>query len=119
MITIKVEDVKWDENKIEAKVGSLLDDSTRTKIQQLFADTIDPWTPFLTGKLHSTYDVDAEGVTYKVPYAAKKYYGTVYTKTVHPLATSHWDEVAMQTELPVFEEKVKQILIERAKELYG
>ena len=112
-------DVTWNVSKIEDKVENLLDDETKIKIQQAFADIIDPWTPFLTGKLHETYEIDPESVTYLVPYASKKYYGEVYTKTVHPLATSHWDTIAMQSELPALEEKVKEILKERVRQLYG
>ena len=112
-------EVTWNTAKLEKKLDALVDDSLMTQIHQLYAETVDPWTPFLTGKLHRTYTVDAEKVTYLVPYAAKKYYGEVYTKTHHPLATSHWDKVAMQTELPGFVEKVKELLKERAKRLYG
>lgn len=42
-----------------------------------------------------------------------------YDLSAHPLATSHWDKVAMQTEIHKFENDVKQILVRRAKELYG
>lgn len=111
--------ITWDFKDIDSKLSSLLDDTTRMKIQETFAEIIDPWTPYLTGKLHRTYAVDPDSVTYLVDYASKKYYGEVYTKTYHPLATSHWDTVAMQTELPTLEQKVKEILKERAKEIYG
>ncbi len=112
-------EVTWNIPNIEKKLDSLVDDSLMTKVHQTYAKIIDPWTPYLTGKLHRTFTVDAEKVTYLVPYAAKKYYGEVYTKTVHPLATSHWDTIAMQTEMPLFEQRVKELLKERAKEIYG
>lgn len=112
-------DVEFDSSKAQEKVESLLDDEVMLQIQELFAETIDPWTPFLSGALHETLAIDATGVTYLVPYSAEKYYGVVYTQTHHPLATSHWDKVAMETEMESFEENVKQILIERAKQLYG
>ena len=112
-------EVNWDISKVEKKINSLLDDATMTKIHQLYAETIDPWTPFLTGRLHENYKVSPNDVVYTVPYARKKYYGEVYTKVNHPLATSHWDTVAMQSELPAFEEKVKELLKERVRQLYG
>jgi len=42
-----------------------------------------------------------------------------YDLSAHPLATSHWDQVAMQTQMTKFESDVKKILVRRAKELYG
>ena len=42
-----------------------------------------------------------------------------YGKEKHPLATKEWDKVAMQSKLEEFEENVKNILVRRAKELYG
>jgi hypothetical protein len=100
-------------------LDSLVDDDVKTRIHALFAETVDPWTPFLTGALHSDITVDAEGVTYNVPYAAEKYYGTVFHKEEHPLATDHWDKVAMETEMEAFVEKVKEILTMRAKQAHG
>lgn len=102
------------------KLENLLDDNTLTQLQTAFAETIDPWTPFLTGQLSNDITITSEGVTYNVPYAAHKYYGYAYHKEVHPLATSHWDKVAMeQGGLEILENRVKDILIARAKELYG
>lgn len=43
---------------------------------------------------------------------------TIY-KEEHPLATAQWDKVAMQTQLAAFEQTVKNILVRRARELYG
>lgn len=108
-----------DPNVLVDKFNEILDDKTLTEIQTVFAQLIDPWTPFLSGELHENISIDSEGVTYNVPYASEKYYGTVYTKTHHPLATSHWDEVAMETQIGVLEEKVKDILIAKVRELYG
>lgn len=116
---IHVESIEIDTNAVESKVNALLDENTLTKMQAAFALIIDPWTPFLTGQLHSSIDIDSSGVTYEVPYAREKYYGEVYTKTHHPLATSHWDRVALQTEMETLENEVRNILIERVKELYG
>lgn len=118
MVSLTTE-VTINSNAIEDKLNALLDDDTMLKIQQLFAETIDPWTPFRSGALSTDITISPDGVQYNVDYAADKYYGEAYTHTVHPLATSHWDEVAMQTELDALTENVKTILIERARELYG
>lgn len=119
MMEVKVTEVKVDERAIADKLEALLDPVTMTQIQSAFADVIAPYTPFLTGKLMNTSVVSDKGVTYIVPYAREKYYGEVYFKEIHPLATSHWDEVAMETQMPVLKEKVLEILRARAKELYG
>lgn len=117
MVDVKVE---LNPNAIKNKVNNLLDDTTMLKLQEAFADTIDPWTPFLTGQLSGDIVIDSSGVTYNVPYAKNKYYGYAFHKEVHPLATSHWDKVAMQQgALEPLEQRVKEILVARAKELYG
>ena len=116
---IKITSTDIKSENVISRASNLLDGETMTRIQATFAKVIDPWTPFLTGALHSDLEIDSSGVTYNVEYAKNKYYGTVYCKAFHPLATSHWDEVAMQTEMPVLEAEVKKILIERTKALYG
>lgn len=108
-----------DSMKLESKVHDLFDDATMTQIHKLLADTVDPWTPFLTGRLHSDLTITPDYVQYNVPYAKYKYYGQVNCKEFHPLATSHWDEVALQTEMDTFVNGVREILVNRAKELYG
>ena len=119
MLNVKVT-VTIDENAIENKVNALLDESTMTSIQKVFAETIDPWTPFLTGNLSKDVTVDSNGVTYNAPYSRRKYFTYAYHKEVHPLATSHWDKVAMeQGAKEVLEAKVKEILVNRVNELYG
>ena len=120
-VTVDVGDIQIPQAVIEKKVEALLDDATMTEIHQILAEIVDPWTPYLTGALSDSSHivVGADGVTYLVPYAREKYYGEVYTKDVHPLATSHWDTVAMETQLPVFKARVLEILKERAKQLYG
>ena len=121
MSNVEVTNIQINTAAIKGKIEALLDDETMREIQQVFAEIIYPWTPYLTGAL-SSYEhtfISAEGVTYLVPYSAEKYYGAVYTKDVHPLATSHWDKVALETQMPVLKQRVLEILQARAKELYG
>lgn len=119
MSEVEVTNITVNEKAIQAKLEALLDPVTMTQIQSAFADLIAEYTPFLTGKLMNTSIVTDKGITYTVPYAREKYYGEVYFKEIHPLATSHWDKVAMETQLPVLKERVLEILRQRAKELYG
>ncbi len=68
------------------------------------------------------YDSDGnvEGF-FSLPNVKKKPTGRKMTFNTekHPSATSHWDKVAMQTRLKLFEQEVKNILLRRAKSLYG
>ena len=113
-------DVNWNTKLIENKINSLITDDVLLQIQTLFAKTIEPWTPYWHGDLSTDITIDSTGVTYNVPYAKKQYYESLaYHKDVHPLATKLWDKVAMQSEMENFENQVKEILIERAREIYG
>lgn len=113
-------DVNWNTALIESKINSLITDDVLLQIQTLFAKTIEPWTPYWHGDLSTDITIDSTGVTYNVPYARKQYYESLaYHKDVHPLATKLWDKVAMQSEMENFENQVKDILIERAREIYG
>lgn len=109
------------ENAIKGKLEDLLDDVTQSKIQAVFARTINPYVPYDTGNLAHNIKVDAEGVHYRAPYAEKNYYDedVKHHTDKHPLATSHWDEVAMITERANFAHEVEDILKQRAKEKYG
>ena len=113
--------VDIDDKELEKMVTGLIDDTTMIAIHNEFAKTIDPWVPFLEGNLSQQLDITAQGVEYTVPYSRRQYFGEWFNHTTdfHPLATAKWDEVAMQTQLEVFREKIKQILERRAKELYG
>jgi hypothetical protein len=106
---------------IQKKVESLVDDTVMLEVHNLLAKTIDPWVPFLEGPLSQTLEITPQYVRYLQPYAHYQYMGINFnhTTTYHPLASAQWDKVAMQSQLNSFEEQVKQILIRRAKELYG
>lgn len=115
-----------DEDSIKRKIESLIDDRTMLYIHNLFAKTIDPWVPMLEGALHTSIQITSQYVRYYQPYAHYQYIGISkygkpfnYTKDLHPLASSHWDEAAMQVKRDEFELEVKKILMARAKELYG
>lgn len=100
----------------------IIDDKVRLETHNVFAKIVNPWVPYLNSPLSTTLDITPDYVRYEKGYAYYQYSGVVNeanrTRTVHPLATSRWDKVAMQTELPKFENDVKAILNRRYKELY-
>lgn len=119
MATLNIK-VAIDENIVKQKVDNLIDDSIMLDIHKLFAEMIDPWTPYLSGNLSEDITIAPDGITYNAPYSGEKYFGYAYHKEVHPLATSHWAEVALdQGVKETFELKVQDMLIQKAKELYG
>lgn len=76
--------------------------SHRRQIARMYADAIDPWVPYKTGRLAKVY-INQDG---EIVYSAKNRYGYNYAgiqyevpynhpvSGPHPLATDHWDEVA-------------------------
>lgn len=110
-------DVKVNLDGITQRVESVIhSDETMTEVHREFANIINPWIPYDTGRLaDKDVRINAEGVTYYAPYASKNYYGDdIHHKTdKHPLATAYWDKVAMQTEQELLAERVKEILVRR------
>ena len=133
-----------DEEKLKRKIESLIDDKTMLEIHDLFAKIIDPWTPFAEGVMaHRSLEITPNYICYHQPYAHYMYMGELYlaangsswakenekkypsgrplhySKEKHQLATAQWDKVAMQTKRDEFELQVRDILMRRAKQLYG
>ena len=110
-------DVKVDLSGITQRIDNVVNDSaTMTEVHQTFADIINPWIPYDTGRLaDKDVRITAEGVTYYAPWAEKNYYGDdiQHRTDKHPLATAYWDKVAMQTEREKLALEVKEILIRR------
>lgn len=124
---VKIE-AKVNTKQITEKVENLIDEKTMLRIHELFAKLIDPWVPMLEGPLHQSglAQIYADHIRYGgsdigIPYARYQYYGYDFnfTKDYHPLASAEWDKVAMQTQMEVFEKGVKDIIQQRARELYG
>lgn len=119
----QIEATKIDLNNkaLESKINSLLDEKTMTQIHNEFAKVLDPYVPFLEGPLSQTVQIYADHIKYVQPYAHYQYEGINFnhTTTYHPLATAQWDKVAMTNEMDKFEQSVRNILVRRAKELYG
>lgn len=113
--------VQVDENALKTSLESLLTEDTMLEIQNAFAKMCDPYVPFLEGPLSQTIEVDPIGVKYTQPYAHYQYMGIGFNHTLdyHPLATAQWDKAMMREHGDEFTEQVKQILLRRAKELYG
>lgn len=71
---------------------------TNKKSAEIFRRYAHPYVPYLTGKLSQTTRIraykDHATITYLMPYAKEQYSNPYFrhTKTVHPLATHHWDK---------------------------
>lgn len=108
---------------LQGVLDSLLDNATLTEVCTVFAEKCDPYVPFKTGALSESGLSGAcpEGVRYDVPYAATQYYGVgiAHNPEFHPLATALWDKVMMQNQGEEFYDEVQEILLRRARELYG
>lgn len=112
---------KIDDQALKAKLENLCDDETMLEIHNLLATMCDPYVPFLEGPLSQTIEVTPEYVRYTQPYAHYQYYGEGFnhTREHHPLASAKWDEAMLRDKKDEFLEGVKEILVRRAKELYG
>lgn len=118
---IQVTNVYINERAIQQKLENLIDERVMLEVHDLFAKMCDPYVPFLEGPLSQTVEVASDGVTYIQPYAHYQYHGVEFNHTLdyHPLASAQWDKAMMSAKGEEFTEQVKQILIRRAKELYG
>lgn len=121
MSTKVTAEVHIDSEELNDKLTSLLTPEIMLELHNLFAKMCDPYVPFLEGPLSQTVEVKPEGNRYIQPYARYQYYGTNFKHTLdyHPLASARWDRAMMTDKGEEFLEQVKQILIRRAKELYG
>ena len=102
-------------------VDAFIDDTLMLRVHSLFERYCEPYVPFLTGALSQTTEVTPEYVKYKVPYAHRQYVGEDFnhTLTYHPLASAYWDRVMLSTQGDEFLEQVKELIRQRAGELYG
>jgi hypothetical protein len=93
--------------------------SNRGEIAKLYAEAIDPWVPYKTGKLSHPY-INSDGeIVYSARnertgfnYAAMQYNRVDYNhnRNVHPYATDHWDIVADPIIWPGFVHDVNELL---------
>lgn len=114
--------VDIDERGFEDAFNSLLqDEKTMLAVHALFAKTLDPWVPYLNGPLSETVEIEPYLIRYVQPYARYQYYGVGFnhTRDFHPLASAMWDEAAMAVKGDEFAAGVRDILVRRARELYG
>jgi len=122
-------------DSIQEKFNNLITEEVMLEIHNVFAKMCDPYVPFLEGPLSQSAlaQVTAEYVGYGgshyvtenrpagVPYGRYQYYGEGFnfTKDKHPKATALWDKAMMREQGDVFTQQVKDILVRRAKQLYG
>lgn len=112
---------KLNDQALQNKINNLCDDATMLEIHNLLAKMCDPYVPFLEGPLSQTIEVTSEYVRYTQPYAHYQYTGDNFnfTKEKHPLASARWDEAMLRDHKDEFLAGVKEILVRRARELYG
>lgn len=118
--TIKVK-VDINDKALQNKMTMLLDNKTMLEVHNLFAKMMDPYVPFLEGPLSQTVEITPEYVRYIQPYAHYQYTGENFnfTRDYHPLASAYWDKAMMASKGDEFIQKIKDILVRRAKEIYG
>ena len=108
-------------NKTQAithNVGVMIDISSKA------VEIIEPYVPYDTGELKDDVDyvyslTEGSQIVYNADHASRCYYGDDinFHKDKHPLATAHWDKVAMQTQRDRLVREAEKILKERAKQV--
>lgn len=70
---------------------------TRRFMAERAAHYIDPYVPRDTGFLADSAEVDEEGISYTASYADEQYHWAGIRRSRNPLASSYWDQAAMQS----------------------
>ena len=91
-------------------VNETLDDpGFKTDVNKMLSEVYDPYVPYVTGALSQNITIDSEGITYNQPYAEEVYESNhMHNLEHHPLASSHWDEVAFANHIDEIGEEVIQ-----------
>lgn len=132
-----------DVSKIVNRVESLVDEKLMLEVHKLFEKMCVPYVPMDEGLLFQNVNITSEYVQYTQPYAHYMYNGELYlTKDgrafahlgekkyptgiplnynleKHKLASKEWDKAMMTVEGEKFIKQVKDLMVRRAKELYG
>jgi hypothetical protein len=113
--------VSIDEEALAHRLDQLLDEKTMLEIQTVLAEMCNEYIPYVTGNLLNSQYITPEYVGYRADYA-KEVYNRVdrpFNEEHHPKATHHWEQAMFEEHKDEFMERVRQILIRRANELYG
>ena len=87
------------------------DSSFLTDVNQMLAEKYDPYVPYVTGALAHNITVDEQGITYNQPYAEEVYESNhPHNLEHHPLASSHWDEIAFANHSDEIEFEIQERL---------
>lgn len=103
-------------NDLNQEIQNLIDEAFNdsalmTDINTMLAETYDPYVPYVTGALASNITIDKDGITYNQPYAEEVYESNqIHSKEKHPLASSHWDEVAFANHQDEIEKYIEEKL---------
>lgn len=121
---------KWEYSKWQKKFAShFTQDNVKQAIAKIYLDMTEKYVPYKTGALTQSGRVLKDGTirwgfdAKKPNYAIYPYEGIgrggkpmSYTRTVHPLARSHWDLAVYNLERPGFKWRVTRELKKIAKE---
>ena len=102
---------------IDRMTENLVDGGLIMDVSKLLVDMCDPYVPYRTGNLANSATPSMSGVTYYADYAEDVYErnDSNFNREFHPLATGHWDEVMLQNQGDEFYEKVKELIMEKAR----
>lgn len=136
-------DVKVNTAKLAKEFEALKDDNVMYEIHDLFADMCYPYVPMYEGVLFQSVQVFKDSIYYPGPYAHYQYMGELYlapngsawakknekkypsgiplkyNTEKHEKASKEWDKAMMNEKGDVFLNAVKDILMQKFKELYG
>ena len=103
--------VELDEQALKSSILSMLSPAVMSEAYQVLYAMCDPYVPYVTGQLANNVAVDSAGVHYLQPYAEDVYYSNHYhSPSVHPLASSRWDEVMYRDHKDEFDKKLTDIV---------
>lgn len=108
--------VNLDESKLKASILSMLSPTVMSEAYQMMYMMCDPYVPYVTGQLAHNVTVDSNGIHYLQPYAEEVYNSNRYhSPSVHPLASSKWDEAMYRDHKDEFDKKLTDIVNREAK----
>ena len=107
-VTLRVD---LDMNKLRADILSVLTPEVMTQMYLELYSACDPYVPYVTGALANNVAIDSNGIHYLQSYAEDVYNSNRYhSPSVHPLASSYWDEAMYRDHKDEFDKKLTDIV---------
>ena len=103
--------VQLDETQLKNSILECLTPTVMSEAYQMMYAMCDPYVPYVTGQLANNVTVDSQGIHYLQPYAEDVYASNHYhSQSVHPLASSRWDEAMYRDHKDEFDAKLTEIV---------